>query len=63
VPPCAFARIYEALGEIDNALDWCEKAIDARDSWIFHLNVDPAWDPLRSHPRFQALLGKMNLQP
>jgi serine/threonine-protein kinase len=63
VPPTAFARIYEALGEIDKALDWCERAIDERDSWIFHLRVDSGWDSLRSHPRFHALLRKMNLQP
>ena len=63
VPPCAFARIYVGLGEIDRALDWCEKAINERDSWIFHLVVDPRWDPLRSHPRYQAMLRMMNLQP
>ncbi len=63
VPPSAFARIYKYLGEIDRALDLCEKAIDERDSWIFHLGVDPGWDPLRSHPRYHALLRKMNLTP
>jgi serine/threonine-protein kinase len=62
VPPSSFGSIYLGLGEIDKALDWYEKAIDERDSYILHLSVDPQYDRLRSHPRFQALLRKMNLQ-
>jgi serine/threonine-protein kinase len=63
VPPSSFGSIYLGLGEIDKALDWYEKAIDERDSYILHLSVDPQYDRLRSHPRFQALLRKMNLEP
>jgi serine/threonine protein kinase/Flp pilus assembly protein TadD len=62
VPPTSFGCIYMGLGEIEKTLDWFEKAIDERDGFIFHLGVTPAWDPLRSHPRFQALLRKMNLK-
>jgi tetratricopeptide (TPR) repeat protein len=63
VPCSSFGHIYAGLGEIDKALDWCEKAIDERDSWILHLGVHPLWDPLRPHPRYHALLRKMNLEP
>ena len=63
VPPSSFGCIYMGLGKIEKALDWFEKAIDERDSWIFHLGVQPVWDPLRSHPRYHALLCKMNLEP
>jgi serine/threonine protein kinase/Tfp pilus assembly protein PilF len=62
VPCSSFGHIYAGLGEIDKALDWCEKAIDERDSWIMHLGVHPLWDPLRSHPRYQSLLRKGNLE-
>jgi hypothetical protein len=27
------------------------------------LRIDPAWDPLRDDPRFQALLDKYSLSP
>jgi serine/threonine protein kinase/tetratricopeptide (TPR) repeat protein len=61
VGPYSFALIYYALGEIDKAIDFFEKMVDARDSFFLHLGVNPAFSPLRSHPRFQALLRKMNL--
>jgi eukaryotic-like serine/threonine-protein kinase len=63
VPPSRFAWIYTGLGEVDRGLEWLEKAVDERDGFIIHLHVDPCWDVLRSHPRYQALLRKMNLTP
>ncbi|MBZ5500237.1 MAG: protein kinase [Acidobacteriia bacterium] len=62
VSPFCFAWTYLSLGEIDKGFDWLEKAIDERDGLIFHLRVDPGWDLLRSHPRYPALLRKMNLE-
>jgi serine/threonine protein kinase/Tfp pilus assembly protein PilF len=63
VPPSSFASIYYGLGEIDRAFDWLDKAVDERDAWIIHLHVNPYNDSLRSYPRYQTLLRKMNLQP
>jgi serine/threonine protein kinase/Flp pilus assembly protein TadD len=61
VPPFHFARIHIGLGEMDKALDWLEKAVEEHDSMIFLISIYPLPDPLRSHPRFHALLRKMNL--
>jgi len=62
VSPGAFAWIYYGLGEIDRAFDWFEKALDQPDINLLLLGVDPFWDPLRSHPRYHALLRTMNLE-
>jgi len=35
--------------------------IDERDSSVIYFHVEPICDPLRTHPRFHALLRKMNL--
>jgi tetratricopeptide (TPR) repeat protein len=63
VPALSFASIYGALGEIDESLNWLEKAIDEHDSLIAQFHVNPYSDPLRSHPRYEAVLRKMNLEP
>jgi serine/threonine protein kinase/Tfp pilus assembly protein PilF len=63
VRPFSFAWVYLGLGDIERCFDWVEKAIDERDPWLLYFHIDPAYDPLRSHPRFQALLRKMNLEP
>jgi tetratricopeptide (TPR) repeat protein len=56
----AFALIYTGLGENDAALEWLEKAFQDRNGWMPFLNVEPRFDPLRSDPRFQDLLRRMN---
>ena len=63
VLPSAIARIYLGLGEIDKGFDWLEKAIHERDVLIYTYQIASIFDPLRSHPRYQALLRKMNLEP
>ncbi len=53
------ARVYAALGEHDRALVWLERQTDWR--WPFgpFLHWDPEFDPLRSDPRFQAVVEGM----
>jgi serine/threonine-protein kinase len=63
VPPSSFARVYMNLGEFEKAFEWFEKAIDEGEIYIINLPVQPWYDPLRSHPRYKALLRKMNLEP
>jgi len=56
-----FAAVYTGLGEKSTALDWLDKAYKERNDRLLYLNVDPMADPLRSEPRFQALLNRLHL--
>jgi tetratricopeptide (TPR) repeat protein len=63
ISPTIFSWIYSCIGEIDQALECIEKAIDERDGLISHLHSFPLFDHLHTHPRYHALLRKMNLEP
>ena len=43
------------------AFEWAGKAFEHRDPNLLSVKVDPTFDSLRSDPRYQALLQKMNL--
>jgi eukaryotic-like serine/threonine-protein kinase len=55
------AQLYTVLGENDKAFEWLEKGYEDRS--IYNIKAYPAFDPLRSDPRFADLLRRMNLQP
>ena len=61
VSPVAFATILLGLGEIERALDWTERALEERRGWLAYLRVHPLMDPMRGHPRFDALVRRMRL--
>jgi Tfp pilus assembly protein PilF len=63
VPAIDFAFIYLGLGEMERFFDWIEKAVDQRDGLILNIVAEPGFETLRPHPRYQALLRKMNLAP
>ncbi len=63
VPALSFAYTYLALGEVDRGFDSLEKAVEEHDFMAANFGVHPAFLELRSHPRYKALLRKMNLEP
>jgi hypothetical protein len=62
VSPFYTALIHLGLGKKNNALKWLEKAYDEHDHALETLKVEPMLDSLRSHPRFEALLKRMELE-
>ena len=56
VPAYDMALVHVGMGDAGAALDWLEKAREERSYWLIYLQVDPALDPLRGHPRFAGLL-------
>jgi len=51
------ARIYVMVGEFDAAFDQLEHLMSIPGLFSIHfLRLDPAWDPLRNHPRFKKLI-------
>jgi DNA-binding winged helix-turn-helix (wHTH) protein/TolB-like protein/Flp pilus assembly protein TadD len=61
VPPYHLALVYHGLRDPASTLRWLERAYEERDVRLVFLGVDPAWDSLREHPGFIALLQRMNL--
>jgi len=61
VSPVAFAILHIGLGNLREALDWAERAYEERRGWVVYVNVNAIFDPLRSEPRFQALVERMRL--
>jgi TolB-like protein/DNA-binding winged helix-turn-helix (wHTH) protein/Tfp pilus assembly protein PilF len=55
-----FAQAYIGVGQSDQAITWLERAYEEHDQWMVFANSYPGLDPLRSEPRFQALLRRMN---
>jgi len=60
VRPALFVSAYLGIGDKDTALTWMERGIDEQDQELVSPKVDPSLDPLRSEPRFQALMRRMN---
>ena len=60
VPGVRIARLYAHAGDTDHAILWLQKAYEANETPLAHLGVAWDWDQLRSDPRFQDLIRRMN---
>ncbi len=59
--PGTLMWMHILLGEKDQAFEWMEKAFAARSTFLTSLKINPGFDPLRSDPRFESFLTRMNL--
>ena len=53
------ARCLAAAGDPAGALDALEHAYNAHEGWMVYVQADPAFTALRSDPRFQQLVDKV----
>jgi tetratricopeptide (TPR) repeat protein len=58
--PTDVAYLYIYAGDKERALEWLERAYEARDPNLPYLR-QPQYDPLRSEPRFQEIFRRMQL--
>ena len=61
VPPTHMAYVYTGLGDQDKAIDSLEQAYEERAGGVYGIKGSFLFATLRLHPRFTALLTKMNL--
>lgn len=59
--PYSISLMYLGLGDKESALTWLEKAYEVHEPAILYIKVDPRYDPLRTEPRFVALMKKIKL--
>jgi hypothetical protein len=57
--PVLIAGACTMIGETDEAFAWLERGYRERDPGMVHMKTQPTFDPLRSDPRFDALLRRI----
>lgn len=60
VYPTDLAKCYAILGDNEKALNWLEKAVEAKVPDLLSIKYAPAFDNLKTDARFQKILEKMN---
>ena len=58
ISPVDVATIHVGLGERDQAFEWLERALKERAYGLVFLPTDPRFDPVRSDPRFTAVMRR-----
>ena len=55
------ALIYFELGDLDKTFEWLDRACEEKDIWVLYLKSAWWWEPIRTDPRYIALLKKLDL--
>lgn len=63
VSPYQLSLAYCYLGENEKALDNLTKAAELQEAWLNWMGIEPAFDPIRSDPRFDEILERIGYRP
>jgi serine/threonine-protein kinase len=64
VQPCMLAVAAAAVGDLDEAVSFAERAVLERDPFfVLMARTWPIYDPLRIDPRFREIVGRLGLPP
>jgi serine/threonine-protein kinase len=63
VSPLYFAIVYAGLKDNDKAIEYLNKAFEARHPGLVLIRIEPMFDGLRSEPRFQELIKRFEPIP
>jgi serine/threonine protein kinase/tetratricopeptide (TPR) repeat protein len=61
VSPLDLARLHAMVGEREQALALLEKSMTGKEISLMLLKADQAWDPIRSDPRFAAIVRRVGI--
>ena len=63
VSPLYFAIVYAGLKDNDKAIEYLNKAFDARHPGLVLIRIEPMFDGLRTDDRFKALIKRFEPIP
>ena len=63
VSPLYFANVYAGLKDNDKAIEYLNKAFEARHPGLVLIRIEPMFDGLRSDPRFKQLTNRFEPIP
>jgi len=55
------ALLNALIGDVDEAIAWLQRAFDSHTRDLIYVKVEPAYDSLRSDPRFVEIQGRIGL--
>jgi tetratricopeptide (TPR) repeat protein len=62
ISPDYMALVHIGLGDHDRAFEWLDEALQQHVWYLVFLAIEPAFAPLRSDPRYAALLKEVGLK-
>jgi eukaryotic-like serine/threonine-protein kinase len=57
--PQIFLAAYIGLGQVETALDLMERLLQTRSAHCVFFRMDPAFDPLKGNPRYEAIVARV----